>query len=63
MTGVQDKVYEPIAANVAVYEQLFRLYRQLHDAFGVAGHTSDLSPVMKQLLEIRDRANASSASA
>ena len=59
MTGVQDKVFTPIAANVAVYEQLFRLYRKLHDAFGVAGHQGDLSQVMKQLLEIRDRANAS----
>ena len=57
MTGVQDKVYTPIPANVAVYEKLFQLYRKLHDAFGVAGHTGDLSGVMKQLLEIRDRAN------
>jgi L-ribulokinase len=61
MTGVQDKVYTPNPANVAVYEQLYRLYRQLHDAFGIAGHTSDLSGVMKQLLEIRDRATASTA--
>jgi L-ribulokinase len=58
MTGVQDKVYEPVPANVAVYERLYGLYRQLHDAFGVAGHTSDISGVMKQLLEIRDRAAA-----
>jgi len=36
MTGVQDKVFTPIAKNVAVYEQLYRLYRDLHDAFGIA---------------------------
>jgi L-ribulokinase len=59
MTGVQDRVYSPIPANVAVYEQLYRLYRQLHDAFGVAGHNADLSGVMKQLLDIRDQAKLS----
>ena len=62
MTGVQDKVYTPIPENVAVYERLYRLYRQLHDAFGVVGQTSDLDHVMKQLLEIRDRASAAPAS-
>jgi hypothetical protein len=40
---------------VAVYERLHRLYRRLHDAFGVAGHQADLSDVMKELLSIRDR--------
>jgi L-ribulokinase len=61
MTGVQEKVYTPIRANSVVYEQLYRLYRQVHDAFGVAGHTGNLSLVMKQLLEIRDRATTASA--
>ncbi len=54
MTGVQAKQYVPVPANVAVYERLFGLYRQLHDAFGVAGHTADLSNVMKDLLHVRD---------
>jgi len=54
MTGVQETVYHPIAANVNVYERLFKLYRQLHDAFGVAGHKADISNVMKELLEVRD---------
>jgi L-ribulokinase len=58
MTGVQDKVFTPIPKNVAVYEQLYRLYRQLHDAFGIAGQTRDLSKVMKQLLDLRDKAKA-----
>jgi L-ribulokinase len=56
MTGVQDKVFMPIPANAAVYEKLYRLYRRLHDAFGVAGHKADVSNVMKELLDIRDRA-------
>lgn len=54
MTSVQDKIYTPIPANVAVYERLYELYRSLHDAFGVKKHQGDLSNVMKELLDIRD---------
>jgi L-ribulokinase len=57
MTGVQEKTYTPIPANVKIYGQLYRLYRELHDAFGVARHEADLSALMKQLLDIRDCAN------
>ncbi|MGA2497159.1 MAG: ribulokinase [Tepidisphaeraceae bacterium] len=56
MTGVQKKVFKPIAKNVAVYDRLYKLYRSLHDALGVAGHGTDLSGVMKDLLKIRDEA-------
>jgi L-ribulokinase len=58
MTGVQDKIYQPIPENVATYEKLFKLYMQLHDAFGIAGTKSDISNVMKDLLTIRDAALA-----
>jgi L-ribulokinase len=58
MTRVQDKVFTPIAANVQVYEKLYKLYLQLHDAFGIAGTKSDVSGVMKELLAIRDSARA-----
>jgi L-ribulokinase len=60
MTGVQDKIFTPQPASVAVYEQLFRIYRRLHDAFGVPKHKEDLSDVMKALLNLRDsvRGNA-----
>lgn len=54
MTGVQDKIYQPIPQHVQVYERLFQLYMQLHDAFGVAGKQSNLFNVMKDLLTIRD---------
>jgi L-ribulokinase len=54
MTGVQEYIYKPIPRNVAVYEKLYRLYKKLHDAFGLAGCRSDLSGVMKELLDIRD---------
>lgn len=55
MTGVLDTAYTPIKENVPVYEELFSIYRELHDAFGVEKQTADLYPVMKRLLEIRER--------
>jgi L-ribulokinase len=58
MTAVQDRVFNPIPENVAVYQKLHALYRKLHDAFGVAGHRADLSGVMKELLDIRDAVRA-----
>ncbi len=58
MTGVQERIYNPIPANVAVYEKLYKLYLQLHDAFGIAGSRSSLANVMKDLLTIRDIALA-----
>lgn len=56
MTSVMDKIYKPIPQNVAVYEKLYKLYHQLHDAFGIKKHNADLSNVMKELLDIRDAA-------
>ncbi len=56
MTGVLAERYEPDPENTRVYDELFGLYRRLHDAFGVAGAGIDLQPVMKELLDIKDRA-------
>ncbi|QDU56048.1 ribulokinase [Aeoliella mucimassa] len=53
MTGVKETVYEPIAENVAVYEQLYQVYRALHDAFGTADYHGSLHEVMKDLIRIR----------
>jgi L-ribulokinase len=55
MTGVKPTVFEPIAARVAVYAELFELYARLHDAFGGVDRAADLSGVMKKLIEIRER--------
>ena len=55
MTGVKDVVYKPAKAAAAVYAELFRVYRALHDAFG-AGAKLPLGGVMKDLIAIRDRA-------
>ncbi len=55
ITSFKDVVYRPIPENVAVYEKLFSLYKELHDAFGGV-ETVDLGNVMKQLLKIKEEA-------
>jgi L-ribulokinase len=55
MTGLKTKVYRPNATAHAVYEELYPLYRTLHDAFGTAEWRGDLSGVMKRLIDIRAR--------
>ncbi len=37
----------------AVYDQLYALYRELHDSFGGLNKSADLSQVMKTLLDIK----------
>jgi L-ribulokinase len=57
MTRLEKKQYRPIAKNQKVYDQLYALYRQLHDSFGGLNKSADLGPVMKQLLTIKDAQN------
>jgi L-ribulokinase len=56
MTGLKPRVFKPDPARHAVYKELYTLYRELHDAFGTESWTGNLSNVMKQLIQIRDRA-------
>jgi len=58
MTGCKETVYMPSADGVAVYGRLFRLYSELHDAFGKTERHSNLHGLMKELLDIRDAARA-----
>lgn len=53
MTSLRSTRYEPDPANQAVYDQLYRLYRDLHDSFGGMSKAADLSHVMKSLLDIK----------
>ncbi len=53
MTRVKPKSYRPIAANKKVYDDLYRLYRQVYDAFGGLDKSADLSRVMKDLLVLK----------
>jgi len=54
MTSLRDVQYTPIAANKAIYDQLYAIYRTLHDAFGGRNPSADLGRVMKDLIRIRE---------
>jgi L-ribulokinase len=56
MTGLKPREFKPDPAAHAVYRRLYPLYRRLHDAFGTEQFNGSLHGVMKELLEIRDRA-------
>ena len=56
MTGLKPRVYKPNPAAHAVYQELYVLYRRLHDALGVESWNGGLFDVMKSLIQIRDRA-------
>jgi L-ribulokinase len=55
MTGLKPRVYNPDPAAHAVYKELYELYRTLHDAFGTSQWQGNLYPIMKKLIEIRNR--------
>ncbi len=55
MTGLKSRVYTPDPAAHAVYQELYELYRTLHDAFGTRQWQGNLSHIMKKLIEIRNR--------
>jgi L-ribulokinase len=57
MTGIKEISYRPIAANQAVYEKLYALYRDLHDAFGGVTQSANLGHVMKDLLTLKAAVN------
>ena len=57
MCGVKETTFKPIAENQKVYKQLYSLYKQLHDSFGVASFSGKMTNVMKELLDIKDRVN------
>jgi L-ribulokinase len=54
MCGIKDITYKPIAENHKVYQRLYVLYKQLHDAFGTQDWSGGLANVMKELLNIKD---------
>jgi L-ribulokinase len=58
MTSVKKIVYRPRAASRRAYDRLYRLYRQLHDAFGGVESNAALGPVMKELLAIKEKSLA-----
>ena len=53
MTSLKPLRYVPKPAARKTYDQLYRLYRQLHDSFGGVNRSADLSGVMKALLALK----------
>ncbi len=53
MTRLSPTRYDPEPEAQAVYDRLYGLYRQLHDAFGGVTRTADLSGVMKDLIALK----------
>ena len=54
MTGIQEAKYTPDPENVGIYNQLYSLYKQLHDMFGTKDYAENLYGLMKKLMNIRD---------
>jgi len=54
MTSLKRVAYRPKAAARKTYNQLYALYRRLHDAFGARAPQADLGSVMKDLLTLKE---------
>lgn len=53
MTSLKDVAYVPHTHSQNTYDQLYRLYRDVHDAFGGVTKSADLSQVMKTLIALK----------
>jgi len=56
MTSLKKVAYKPKPRARKTYDQLYALYRQLHDAFGNVNKSADLTRVMKDLLDLKEAA-------
>jgi L-ribulokinase len=56
MTSLKERKYTPGAVAQKIYDQLYAIYRELHDSLGgAAGARAELGTLMKRLLAIRER--------
>ena len=61
MTSLKEKRFDPRPEAKRTYDELYAIFRQLHDAFGGApGAQGDLGSVMKRLLDIKAAATGGS---
>lgn len=58
MTSLKKISYKPKPAAQKTYNDLYALYRSVHDAFGNVNKSADLTRVMKDLLTIKESARA-----
>jgi L-ribulokinase len=62
MTSLKDERFAPDLAAHAVYDELYTMYRELHDGFGgVEGSAPDYGALMKRLLRLRERVAGNAA--
>ncbi len=50
---LKEKVFQPDIKEAEVYNKLYQLYKELHDAFGLEEENGSLFKVMKELLNIK----------
>ncbi|HSR42138.1 MAG TPA: ribulokinase, partial [Longimicrobiales bacterium] len=63
MTSLRDERFDPDPDAVAVYDELYGMYRELHDVMGgVEDAEADLPTLMKRLLSLRERVVAGEGS-
>jgi L-ribulokinase len=55
MCGIKEVSYKPDSGNHRIYKELYKLYGQMHDAFGRKEWSGSLFRVMKDLLSIREK--------
>jgi len=56
MTRLAARRFDPDPAAARVYDELYALYRELHDGFGgVPAARADIGSLMKRLLALRAR--------
>jgi L-ribulokinase len=53
MCDIKDTTFKPIWQNHRVYQQLYKLYKQLHDGFGLKDNIQSMGNVMKELLQTK----------
>ena len=54
MTRLAPRAFTPNPQNHAIYNELYGIYRELHDGFGGVAALSELGTVMKRLLALRN---------
>jgi L-ribulokinase len=58
MTTLKEKHFMPDRSTATVYDELYGIYREMHDSFGGVPETeSDLGTLMKRLLSLKERAS------
>jgi L-ribulokinase len=56
MAAARGRTFQPRPAAHEIYNELYALYRELHDGFGgVPGASPELATIMKRLLALRER--------